>query len=72
MAFTIPICGMYIHAASLIKNQSTDRCIRSTDIRLRRRDVEIAQREGDMKFSFYEREYYPLIEGVTQFNSWVG
>ena len=37
------------------------------EIRLRRRYVEIAQREGEMKFILYDRDYNPLVEWVTQF-----
>ena len=29
--------------------------------------MEMAQRAGEMKFSMYDREDYPLVEGVTQF-----
>ena len=31
------------------------------------RDVELAQRAGEMKFSLYDREGDPLVEGVTRF-----
>ena len=36
-------------------------------MRLRQRDVELAQRYGDMEFSLFGREGYELVEGVTQF-----
>ena len=62
-----PRFGIYMQAARLIKNKITESCNQATEIRLRKRDVEISQREGDMEFSLYDMEYEPLIEGVTKF-----
>ena len=53
---------MQIHVERMILHHRTDRCNRTMEMRLQRRDVEISQREGDMKFSLYVREYYPLTE----------
>ena len=41
-----PICFMHMHTVRLIKQQRTDMYNRVTEMWLRRRDVEIAQREG--------------------------
>ena len=50
-----PNCGIHISSADLIWHQRTDRRNRATDKRLQRRDVEMAQKEGDIRFSMYYR-----------------
>ena len=62
-----PIYGMHMRAAKLIKHHRTDRCNRETEMQLWMRDVEKSQGEGEMHFSLYGMEDYPLIEGATQF-----
>ena len=64
-----PIWGMHMHMhmARLSRHHRTYRCSRVIEMRLRRFDVEISQRSGEMKFEYYDREYDPLIEGLTQF-----
>ena len=56
---------MQVHTAKMIRHQRTDKCNRDTEMRLWRWDMEMAQRAGEMKFSMYDREDYPLVEGVT-------
>ena len=58
---------MKIHMAKMIWHQKTEMCNWDTDIRLRRRNVEIDQRAGDTKLILYGRKDYPLVEGVTNF-----
>ena len=55
------ICGMHMHAAKMIRHLWTDRCNWLTEMRMYRRDAEIEQRAGEMKFSFYDKEDYPLV-----------
>ena len=50
-----------MHAEKLIWHQKTDKCDRSTEMLLWRRDVEISQRAGEMNFRLYNREYDPLV-----------
>ena len=58
---------MHIPAEKLIWHQSTDRCNRSTDMRLQKRKVEVSQKTGEMYFSMYDQEDEPLMEGLAQF-----
>ena len=58
---------MHMYASKMIRYQWKDKCNRATEMRLWRRDVGIAQRAGDTKFSIYDREDDSLVEGVTQF-----
>ena len=46
-----PICGIHVHAEILIKHQRTYLCNQAMEMRLGRRSVEIAQREGINKLS---------------------
>ena len=62
-----PIWGMHMHMARFSRHHRTYRCSRVIEMRLRRFDVEISQRSGEMKFKLNDREYDPLIEGLTQF-----
>ena len=43
-------CGMHMPAASIFKNCQSDKCNKATDIILRRRDVEMVERCGEMEF----------------------
>ena len=52
-------CGMHIPAAELFKHMQLDKCNKATEIRLRRRDVDMAERCGEMEFS---------LEGVEVFD----
>ena len=60
-------CGMHMHTAKLIRYKRTDRCNQAMYMRLRRQDLEIAEKLGETKFSFYYRGDDPLVEWVTQF-----
>ena len=62
-----PIFGMHMHAKRMIRKQRIDRFNQAPEMRMQRRDVEISQRSGEMKFTLYDRGDYTLIEGVTQF-----
>ena len=50
-----------------INYQRTEKWNQTTDIQLWGCDVQIAQRSGEMKFRFYDREDKTFIEWVTQF-----
>ena len=62
-----PIFGMHMHAEKMTRHQRTYRCNRATEMQLWKRDMEISQREGEMKFRFHNREDDPLSKGVRQF-----
>ena len=42
-------CGMHMQAVRLFKHRQSDKCHKSTERRLRRRDVEMAARCGEME-----------------------
>ena len=56
-----------MHADKLYKHKQNTRFDRAAEIRLRRRDVELVQRSGDIEFNMYVREGVSLVEGVSQF-----
>ena len=60
-------CGMHIQAASLFKHRKSDKFHKSTDRRIQRRDVEMSERFGEMKFSLYGEEGDERVENVTAF-----
>ena len=41
-------CGVHMEAARLFKHQQSDKCQKPTERRLQRRDVEMAERCGEM------------------------
>ena len=43
------------------------RCEKVTEMRLKRRDVEIAERYMEMEFRFYGREGFVMLEGDENF-----
>ena len=49
-------CRMHMQGARLFKNQQSDKCHKSTERRLWRRDVEIAERCRKMEFNIDEEE----------------
>ena len=60
-------CVIHMTAARLQRQKNTDRCDRSANMRLRQRDMQLAQRSGYMQFSIYGRELDALMKLVTQF-----
>ena len=54
-------------AARLIKYKRTERFNKAMEMRLRWRDVDMAERCGDMEFSVYRREGGALVERVANF-----
>ena len=56
-------CGMHIPAAQLWRHKWTTRCDRSMDMFLRWREVEMVERSGKIKYSFYGREGGTWVEG---------
>ena len=63
----LPTCVMNMQAIRLIMHQRKNKCNWVTEMRLRRRGVEIYKRPGEMKFGLYDREDDPLIAGVKKF-----
>ena len=66
----LPQCNMYImHMQSgwLIKHRRTARCFNNTDMRLRRKDVEVASRCAEMEFNLTGKEGEETIEVVSLF-----
>ena len=53
---------MHMHTARTIQYQRTDRCNWVMEMLLRRRDVEIYQMLGEIKFGLYDRKYDILIK----------
>ena len=56
-----PNFDIHMHAKNMIRHQRASRCTWVTDMRLRRRDLDIAERAGEMKFSVYYKEDDPLV-----------
>ena len=50
-----------------MKHRRADRCEKTTEIRIRKRDVDMAERCADMEFILYGREGDALVEGVSNF-----
>ena len=44
-------CGMHMPAANIFKHRKTDKCNKATERRIEQRDVEMAERCGEMEFS---------------------
>ena len=59
---------MHMHMIKMVRHQQTKKCNRVMEMHLWRRDIEISQMAGEIKFILYNSEYYPLVEGVTQFH----
>ena len=57
-------CGMNMPAARLFKHRHTYNCKKSTESQLRRRDVGMSARCGDMGFSLYRAEGGMMVEVV--------
>ena len=60
-------CGMHMQAARLFKNRQSDKCHKSTERRLRWRDVEIVAMCGEMEFNLDGEEVDERVEIVTTF-----
>ena len=60
-------CGMHIPEAWLIKPRLKERVNKETKMRLRHRDVWMAERCGEIKFSMYGEEGNAMVEGVENF-----
>ena len=58
---------MHMLAAKLFKHKQADKCNNATEKRLRRRDVEMAERCGDIEFSLEGREVDDRVEVVATF-----
>ena len=60
-------CGMHMSVARMIKHINTSRCNKVTEIRIKRRGVEMAERCREMDFILYGREGGALVEEVSNF-----
>ena len=60
-------CGMNIQATRLFKDRQSDKWHKSTERRLRRRDVEMAARCGEMEFNLDGEEGDERVENVPTF-----
>ena len=60
-------CEMKIPAARIFKHRQTDKCNKVMEIRLWRREVEMAARCGKMEFSLEREEGDNMMEGVATF-----
>ena len=58
---------MHVQKANIIRHQRTGRYNRVIEMILQRRYVEPSQREKEINLSLYDREDYPLVEVVKQF-----
>ena len=58
---------MHMQASRLFKHRQSDKCNKSTEIRLQLRDVEMAERCGEMEFSLKGYEGDDRVENVTTF-----
>ena len=56
-----------LQAARLFKHRKLDKCHKLTDGRLRKRDVEMAARCGEMEFNLYWEEGDERVENVPTF-----
>ena len=56
-----------MQAAILFKNRQSNNCHKSTERRLRQRDVEMATRCGEMEFSLDGEEGYKRVDNVPTF-----
>ena len=61
-----PNYGMYTPLKSLDRHQWMARRNREMEMQLQWRDIEMAQRAGEMEFILYGREEKPLVQGVSQ------
>ena len=51
----------------IFKHRQTDKCNKATKRQIRRRDVEMTGRCGDMEFSLEGEEGDEMVEGVAMF-----
>ena len=54
-------------AARLFKHRQMDKCNKTMERQLRRINVDMAARCGNMEFSMYREEGYNMVEGVANF-----
>ena len=60
-------CGIHMQAARLFKHRHLDKCHKSTERRIWRRDVEMAARCGEMEFDLDREEGDKILENVPNF-----
>ena len=60
-------CGMHMQAARLFKHRQSYKCHKLTEIRLRRRDVEMAARCGETEFKPHGEEGDERVDNVQTF-----
>ena len=60
-------CGMHMPVARIFKHRKSDKCHKATERRLRRRDMEMAERCGEMDFSLEGGEGEERVDNVTRF-----
>ena len=60
-------CGMYNPAARLPKHRRTERCNNATEMRIRQRDVEMAERCRETGSILYRGEENALLVEVETF-----
>ena len=60
-------CGIHMLEARLFKHRQLDKCHKATEIRLRRTDVDMSERCGEMEFILEEGEKEERVENVTMF-----
>ena len=58
---------MHMQAYRLFKHRQSDKCHKLTEIRLRRRDVDMAVRCGEMEFNLNGEEGDERVENVPTF-----
>ena len=66
----LPWCdqyGIHLQADRLFKHRQSDKCHKSTERRLQRRNVEMAERCGEMEFVLDEGGGDKRVENVTTF-----
>ena len=61
------MCGIHITLGHLNNRCKTARCFKNTEMRLRRKDVEVASRCAETKFNLTGKEGDNIIEGVEIF-----
>ena len=65
---TLPMCdhcGMHMPSDGLLKHRWTEICNKATEMQLRQREAETAERCRDIEFSLYERERDALVKVVA-------
>ena len=60
-------CGMHMPAANIFKHRKTDKCNKATERRTEQRDVEMAERCGEMEFSLEGGEGDERVENMKTF-----